>query len=111
MSIYRWSDDVIFVDLPGKLEKQDELQTVIALLRNEGPCDVVVDFSHVRVVGGAWLARLQKIQRLVQEGGHKLTLCGLPPAIRAVFTIAHVDDLFEFAEDRFTALASPQLVG
>ncbi len=111
MSIYRWSEDVILVDLPEKLEKHHELQTVIALLRHGDACDVVVDFSQVQVVGGAWLAQLRKIQRLVKEGGHKLTLCNLAPAIRGVFTIAHLDDLFEFAEDRFTALTSPQLVG
>ena len=111
MSIYRWSEDVILVELPEELEKHKELQTVIAMLRNGGACDVVVDFSRVHVVGGAWLARLQKIQRLVNECGHKLTLCSVAPAIRGVFTIAHLDDLFEFAEDRFTALASPQMVG
>lgn len=111
MGIYHWSEDVILVDLPEALDKHDELQTVIAILRSEGACDVVVDFSHVQVVGGAWLARLQKIQRLVNEGGHKLTLCNVAPATRGIFTIARLDDLFEFAEDRFAALASPQLVG
>jgi anti-anti-sigma factor len=111
MSIHRWSEEVILVDLPEELEKRDELQTVIAMLRADGACDVVVDFSQVRVVGGAWLARLQKIQRLVNEAGHKLTLCSVAPATRGVFAIARLDDLFEFAEDRFTALASPQLVG
>ncbi len=111
MSIYRWSEDVILVDLPEELEKHDELQTIIAMLRNGGACDVVVDFSRVRVVGGAWLTRLQKIQRLVNEGGYKLTLCSVAPATRGVFTIARLDHLFEFAEDRFTVLASPQMVG
>jgi anti-anti-sigma regulatory factor len=111
MSIDRWSEDVILVDLPEALDRRNELLTVMAMLRDEGACDVVVDFSHVHVVGGAWLARLQKIQRLVNESGHKLTLCGVAPATRGVFTIAHLDEVFEFAEDRFTALASPQLVG
>jgi len=111
MSIQRWSQDVILVELPEELGKRDELRTVIAMLRDEGAHDVVVDFSRVQVVGGAWLARLQKIQRLVNKDGHKLTLCGVPPATRGVFTIAHLDDLFEFAEDSFAALASPQLVG
>jgi anti-anti-sigma regulatory factor len=106
----RWSEEVLLVDLPEDLEKRHELQTVIALLRAGVACDVVVDFSQVQVFGGAWLAQLQKIQRLAQESGHKLTLCGLAPATRGIFTIAHIDDLFEFAADRFTALASPQLV-
>ncbi len=111
MSIQRWSDDVILVDLPADLTKHKGLQTVIALLRDEGACDVVVDFSEVQVVGGAWLTQLQKIQRLVKECGHKLTLCGVAPAIRGVFAITHLDDLFEFAADEFIAVASPRLVG
>ncbi len=111
MSIQRWSEEVILVELPGELEKHDELQTVIKILREGNHCDVVVDFSQVQVVSGAWLTRLWKIQRLARQCGHKLTLCGVAPATRGIFTIAHLDDLFEFAEDRFTALASPQLVG
>ena len=111
MSIQRWSEGVLLVDLPGELEKHNELQTVLEMLRDEGACDVVVDLSQVQVVGGAWLARLRTIQRLVNGCGHKLILCSVPPAIKGVFTIARLDHLFEFAEDRFTALASPQLVG
>lgn len=111
MSIQRWSEGVILVDLPEDLTKHRELQTVTALLRDGCVCDVVVDFSGVQVVGGAWLTQLQKIQRLVHEGGRKLILCDVAPAMRSVFTIAHIDDLFEFADDRFTALASPRLVG
>jgi anti-anti-sigma regulatory factor len=111
MSIQRWSEDVIVVDLPEELRKHNELQTVIAMLRDGCTCDVVVDFSQVQVVGGPWLARLQRIQTLANESGHKLTLCGLAPATRGIFTIAHLDHLFEFAEDNFAALATPQLVG
>jgi anti-anti-sigma factor len=111
MSVYRWSQDVIVVELPELLQRHDELQTVIRMLRQGSPCDVVVDFSRVQVVGGAWLARLLRIQKLVNECGRKLTLCGVAPAIRGIFAIVRLDDVFEFAEDRFTALASPQLVG
>ncbi len=111
MSIHRWSEDVILVDLPGELERHDELQTVVEMLRDEGVCDVVVDFSHVDVVGGACLAGLLKLRKLLHDSGHKLTLCSVAPATKGVFTVARLDGLFEFAEDRFTALASPQLVG
>ncbi len=33
------------------------------------------------------------------------------PATKGVFTIARLDDLFEFAEDRFAALAGLQMIG
>ena len=109
MSIHRWSEDVILVDLPRELEKHNELQTVIGMVRDRGDCDVVIDFSHVDVVGGACLAGLLEVRRLLNDGGHKLTLCSVAPAIRGVFTITRLDDRFEFAEDRFDALASLQM--
>jgi anti-anti-sigma regulatory factor len=111
MSIYRWSEDVIVADLPEDLGEHHELKAIIGTLRQGHPCDIVLDFSRVQVVGGVWLTQLRTIQRLVHESGHKLTLCNVPPAIRGVFTIAHVDELFEVAEDKFTVLASPQMVG
>ena len=111
MSVYCWSKDVILVDLPGELEKHNELQRVIGMLRDGDNCDVVIDFSRVDVVGGVCLAKLLEIQRLVNERGHKLTLCGAAPAIKGILTVARLDDVFDLAEDRFTALASPQLVG
>jgi anti-anti-sigma factor len=111
MSIQRWSEDVILVELPGEWTKHNELQTVADMLRAGSEYDVVIDFSDADVVGAACLAGLLEIQRLVNEGGHRLTLCKVAPATRGVFTVARLEDLFEFAEDRFTALASPQMVG
>jgi hypothetical protein len=55
MSIHRWLQDVILVDLPLELEKHSELQTVVGMVRNGSDCDIVIDFSHVDVVGGACL--------------------------------------------------------
>ena len=111
MSIHRWSQDMILVDLPGELKNQNELQTVIAMVRDRDDCDVVIDFSHVDVVGGACLAGLLEVRRLLHACGHTLTLCRVAPATRGVFTIARLEDLFEFVEDRFAALASLQMIG
>jgi anti-anti-sigma factor len=111
MSIHRWSEDVILVDLPQELEKHNDLQTVIGMVRDGGDCDVVIDFSGVAVVEGRGLAWLLELRRLLQDDGHKLTLCSVAPATEGVFTIARLDDLFEFVEDRFAALASLQMIG
>jgi anti-anti-sigma regulatory factor len=112
MRIHRWSEDVILADLPRDLEKQNELQTVIGMTRDRGDCDVVIDLSHVDVVGAACPAGLLEVRRLLHACGHKkLTLCSAAPATKGVFTIARLDDLFEFAEDRFAALASLQMIG
>ncbi len=111
MSIHRWSEDVILVDLPQELEKHSELQTVIGMVRDRGDCDVVIDFSGVAVLGGRGLAWLLELRRLLQDGGHKLTLCSVAPATKGVFTITRLAHLFEFLEDRFATLASLQMIG
>jgi anti-anti-sigma factor len=100
MSIHLGSEDVILVDLPRELENHSELQTVIGMVRDGNNCDVVVDFSHVEVVGGACLTGLLELRQLLHDCGHTLTLCCVVPAIKGVFAIARLDDLFEFAEDR-----------
>ena len=111
MSIRNWSEDVVLVDLPRELEKQDELQTVIGMVRDRGDRDVVIDFSDVDIVGGACLAALLDLRRLLNDCGHKLTLCSVAPATKGVFTVARLDHLFEFAEDRFAALVGLQTIG
>ena len=111
MSIHRWSGDVILVDLPRELEKHTDLQTVIGMVNDKVDCDVVIDFSHVDVVGGACFAGLLEVRRLLNDCGHKLTLCNVAPATKGVFAIARLDRLFVFANDRFAALASLQMIG
>jgi anti-anti-sigma regulatory factor len=44
----------------------------------------------------------------VRESRHKLVLCGVAPAAKAVFSVASLDNLFDFAEDKPAALASLQ---
>lgn len=111
MSIHRWSEDVILVDLPRELEKHTELQTVAGMVRDRGDCDVVVDFSHVDVVGGACFAGLLEVRQLLHDCGHTLTLCCVAPAVKGVFTIARLDHLFQFAEDRFATLGRLHTIG
>jgi anti-anti-sigma regulatory factor len=111
MSIRNWSEDVILVDLPRELARQGELQTVMGIVRDRGNCDVVIDFSDVDIVGGACLTSLLEVRRLLNDCGRRLTLCSVAPATKGVFTIARLDHLFEFSEDRFSALVGLQTIG
>ena len=111
MGTQDWSKDVIFLNLPRKLWKNDELQRVIEMVRERGDCNVVVDFSSVDVVGCSTLSRLLELQQLLQDIGHKLILCGVAQAKRGVFIIARFDDVFDFIKDKFATLACPQIIG
>jgi hypothetical protein len=59
------------------------LQTAIRMLRDRSDRYVAIDVSDVGVVGGARLAAIVEVQRLLNDCGHRLTLClqktGFPP--------------------------------
>ena len=84
---------------------------MVEMVQADDARSVVVDFSRVDVVGGRTLTRLLELRRLLQDRGRTLVLCGLAPALRGVFTITRLEDLFEFVEDRFAALANLQMIG
>jgi anti-anti-sigma factor len=111
MGIQSWSEDVILVNLPRELEEHNELQTVVAMVREKEDCNVVIDFSNVDIVGSTTFARLLELRQVVHDRGHKLVLCGVAPATKGVFTVARLDGLFDFVADRFAALATLQMIG
>lgn len=110
MSIQNWSKDMIVVNLPPSSQGYHELETAIATARERSDFNAVVDFSSIDVVGSRMFAALLELRQLLQESGHKLVLCGLSPATKGVFSIARLDDVFEFVEDRFAALAGLQIM-
>jgi anti-anti-sigma factor len=110
MGIHNWSKDMIVVNLPQRLEDHNELQTVAEMVREKGDFNVVVDFSSVDVVGSTIFAALLELRQVLQDSGHQLVLCGLSPAAKGVFSIARLDSVFEFVEDRFAALGRLQIV-
>ena len=73
--------------------------------------NVVVDFSIVDVAGGATLTRLLELRQLLQDCGRTLILCSVAPSTRGVFTTARLDGAFDFAKDKFAALACLQVLG
>ena len=110
MGIQNWSEDIVLVDLPAEPQMADELKTVIEIVRNRGDCDVVMDFSSVDIVTSSNLSKFLRLRKLLVDCGHKLIFCNVAAATRGVFTIAGLDVIFEFADDKFVALASLQLL-
>ncbi len=99
------------MNLPLKRQEPDELQRIIEMVREGGDCDVIVDFSGVEAVGGAMFTQLLELRQLLQDDGHRLILCGVSLAARGVFTIARLEEAFDFVKDRFAALAQFQIIG
>jgi len=108
MGFQNWSDDIILVDLPREPRMRSELKTLIEIVRDRGDCDVVVDFSSVDIMTSTSIAGLLRLRKLLSDCSHRLIFCNVPVATRGVFSVVGLDEVFEFAEDKFAALAALQ---
>ncbi len=110
MGIQDWSENIIVVDLPQEPDLGDELEALTDIVRNRGNCEVVLDFSEVDIVTSSSLSKLLKLRKLLTDCGHKFVFCNLAPATKGIFTVTGLDDdVFEFVDDKFVALAGLQL--
>ena len=110
MGIQNWSENVILVDLPAESEMTEEIRTVTQMVRDRGDCDVVIDFSQVDIVTSSSLSALLRLRKLLIDCGHQLIFCNVAAATQGIFAVTDLDEVFDFVEDKFTALAGLQLV-
>lgn len=111
MGIQNWSEDILLVDLPQEPEMGDELKTVTEMVRDRGDCEVVIDFSNVDIITSSSISKLLKLRKLLSDCGHRLVFCSVAAATKGIFTVTGLDGIFEFADDKFVALAGLQMVG
>ena len=110
MGIQNWSENIILVSLAQEPHMSEELRTVAEIVADRGDCDVVVDFSAVDIITSSNIAKLLKLRKILQDCGHRLVLCGLKKQTRNIFLVTGLENVFEFVDDKFIALASLQLV-
>jgi anti-anti-sigma factor len=110
MGIQNWSENIILVDLPAEPEITDEMKTVIEMVRDRGDCDVAMDFSCVDIITSSSLSAMLKLRKMLSDCGRRLVFCNVAAATRNVFATTGIDEIFEFADDKFTALAGLQMV-
>jgi anti-anti-sigma factor len=110
MSIQDWSENIILVDLAAEPEIADELKEVLEMVRNRGDCDVVIDFSRVDIITSSSISALLRLRKLLIDCGQRLVFCNVPAGTKNVFSTTGIKEIFEFSEDKFTALAGLQLV-
>lgn len=89
----------------------DELKTVTGMVRDRGDCEVVIDFSSIDIITSSSISKLLKLRKMLGDCGHRLVFCSVAPATRGIFTVTGIDGIFEFADDKFVALAGLQMVG
>lgn len=109
MAIQNWSEDIILVDLQPEPSIVDELKSVTRDARDRGNCDVIIDFSEVDIITSSGISALLRLHKLLTDCGRKLILCNVAPATKGIFVVTGIDMIFEFVQEKFTALAGIQM--
>ena len=107
MSIQNPPENLMVVDLPSK-EPQiaDELKTVNSAVTGSPDSDVIIDFSRVEIITSSSISNLLILHNLLSERGHRLVLCNVAVVTKCIFTVAGLDTVFEFAENKPSAVAA-----
>jgi anti-anti-sigma factor len=101
------SEGVLVVELPSKEPNiADELKVVNETVSNKPDCDVIVDFSGVELITSSSISNLLILRNLLSEHGRRLILCNVAVVTKCIFTVAGLDEVFEFVNDQPTALAA-----
>jgi anti-anti-sigma regulatory factor len=109
MGIQDFSEDVLLVNLPLECSRiGNELKNLNETILAKENCDVVIDFSIVELITSSDISNLLTLRTLLQERGHRLILCSVPTLTKGIFTVAGLDAVFEFADDKDAALAAIQ---
>jgi anti-anti-sigma factor len=110
MGIQNWSEDIVLVNLAPEPQMGEELQSVIETAAQKGSCDVVVDFAEVDILTSSSIAKLLKLRKALVDCNRRLVFSSVKPHTEKIFAVTGLDNVFDFLEDQFVALASLQLV-
>jgi anti-anti-sigma factor len=109
MGIQNLSEDVLLADLPSEeLQIGDKLKNLNEIVITRSDCDVVIDFSKVEIITSSDISNLLALRALLREHGRQLILCSVSAPTKGIFTVAGIDAIFEFANDKYAALAAMQ---
>ena len=106
MGIQNLSEDVVLVTLPAEPQTVDELKAANEILSNKGDCDVVVDFSGVDTITSSSISNLIILHELLRKRRCQLIFCNVAVLTKCIFTVAGLDAVFDFVDDKPAALAA-----
>jgi anti-anti-sigma factor len=109
MSTQNWSEDIVLINLTREPDMSNELQTLIGSVRKNPGKDIVVDMTNVDIVSSSSIAKLLKLRKILKKNGHRLVISSVSTPTHKIFELTGLDNVFEFVEDKFIALAGLQL--
>ena len=91
--------DEIFITFSHK-ELLDEVlikqleQEIMAIVNEDEPQNILLDFSRVNFMSSSFLGLLVKIHKRISENNTQLKLCNINKKIREIFKITRLDKVF-----------------
>ena len=112
MPIQNWSEDILLAELQDDPNFSDDVNALLDQLDSKPDQNVVLDFSSVSFLNSSNIAKLLKLRKTVTiNNQRKLKLCGINTHVWGVFLVTGLDNVFEYADDVASGLASIQLGG
>ena len=112
MPIQNWSENILLAELQDDPNFSDDVNALLDQLDSKPDQNVVLDFSSVSFLNSSNIAKLLKLRKTVTiNNQRKLKLCGINTHVWGVFLVTGLDNVFEYADDVASGLASIQLGG
>ncbi|TFG47679.1 MAG: hypothetical protein E4H40_06025 [Candidatus Brocadiia bacterium] len=92
------------VTLPENSNINKTLEEVNQLLLGGRETDVIIDFSRIEVITSSTISNLCILRDLVNKCDRKLVLCHLSMPTKCEFRVMGIEDMFTFAEDKYSAI-------
>lgn len=109
MSIEKWSDDILVVELQDDPAFTDDLTTLIDRIEDKADVDIVLNFAAVNYLNSSNIAKLLKVRKRLINSKRRLVLCGIDTNVWGLFLVTGLDKVFRFADDVANGLANVQL--
>ncbi|MCP4259261.1 MAG: STAS domain-containing protein [Planctomycetes bacterium] len=107
MGIKNLSKDVLFVELPSKSPKiANQLKALNEAVSKKGNCDVKIDFSRVEIINSANISNLLILHNMLQDSGRRLIFCNVATVTKCIFVVAGLNEVFNFANNKSSAMAT-----
>lgn len=109
MSIERWSDNILVVELQDDPAFTDDLSSLLDQVENDNEVDVVLNLGGVSYLNSSNIAKLLKLRKRLLNSKRRLVLCGIDTNVWGLFLVTGLDKVFEFTDNVANGLATVQL--
>ena len=98
--------EIVVAKLAGRLDSQSAPSAEEQLMRliGSGTPRLAINLSNLEYISSAGLRVLLLVARKVQQAHGKLSLFGLAPGVREVFSISGFDTIFTIRDDAAAAM-------